>query len=139
MKNLGGDQPAAVQTAKVAAPQAAAKGGEASGDVMKIGEEQWQLQECYNCHKLRGEGGKKRGPELDNIGSYLTVDEIKQKIFDPKSFMAEGFEKEWEKGRMPDKFKDVMSDGEMTALASWLYSFNGKNPAVVTPKPIKKK
>ena len=36
---------------------------------MKLGEEQWQLQECYNCHKLKGEGGKKRGPELDNIGS----------------------------------------------------------------------
>ena len=35
---------------------------------MKLGEEQWQLQECYNCHKLKGEGGKKRGPELDNIG-----------------------------------------------------------------------
>ena len=56
---------------------------------MKLGEEQWQLQECYNCHKLKGEGGKKRGPELDNIGSYLTVDEIKQKIIDPKSFMAD--------------------------------------------------
>ena len=40
---------------------------------MKMGEEQWQLQECYNCHKLKGEGGKKRGPELDNIGSYLTA------------------------------------------------------------------
>src|SRR5687768_14430967 len=41
----------------------------ASGDLAKLGEEQWQLQECYNCHKLNGEGGKKRGPELDNIGN----------------------------------------------------------------------
>jgi mono/diheme cytochrome c family protein len=108
-----------------------------SGDVMKLGEEQWQLQECYNCHKLKGEGGKKRGPELDNIGSYLTVDEIKQKIMDPKSIMAEGFEKEWEKGKMPDKFKDVMEPNDITALATWLSTF--KNTSVNTPKPIKKK
>jgi mono/diheme cytochrome c family protein len=125
---------AAPVTASVPAP-----GGASGGDILKVGEEQWQLQECYNCHKLRGDGGKKRGPELDNIGTYLTVEEIKQKIFDPKSFMAEGFEKEWEKGRMPDKFKDVMSDSEMVALATWLHSFAGKNPSVITPKPIKKK
>ncbi len=136
IKALGGDQPLAATVAVVAsAPKAG--GSEGSGDVMKIGEEQWQLQECYNCHKIRGEGGKKRGPELDNIGSLLTVEEIKEKIFDPKSFMAEGFEKEWEKGRMPDKFKDVMSDAEGMALATWLSTF--KNTAVATPKPIKKK
>jgi mono/diheme cytochrome c family protein len=109
----------------------------ATGDVMRLGEEQWQLQECYNCHKLKGEGGKKRGPELDNIGSYLTVDEIKQKIMDPKSIMAEGFEKEWEKGKMPDKFKDVMEPNDITALATWLSTF--KNTSVNTPRPIKKK
>ena len=114
-----------------------ASGGASGGDILKVGEEQWQLQECYNCHKLRGDGGKKRGPELDNIGTHLTVDQIKQKIMDPKSYMATGFEKEWEKGRMPDKFKDVMSDGEITALATWLNTF--KNTAVDTPIPIKKK
>jgi mono/diheme cytochrome c family protein len=108
-----------------------------AGDIMRLGEDQWQLQECYNCHKLKGEGGKKRGPELDNIGSYLTVDEIKQKIMDPKSIMAEGFEKEWEKGKMPDKFKDVMEPNDITALATWLSTF--KNTSVNTPKPIKKK
>ncbi len=109
----------------------------AAGDFMKLGEEQWQLMECYNCHKLRGEGGKKRGPELDNIGSFLTVEEIQQKITDPKSFMAEGFEKEWEKGRMPDKFKELMEPKDILALASWLGSF--KNTSVNTPRPIKKK
>jgi hypothetical protein len=109
----------------------------ASGDFMRLGEEQWQLQECYNCHKLKGEGGKKRGPELDNIGSYLTVDEIKQKILDPKSFMATGFEKEWEKGKMPDKFKDVMEPNDVLMLATWLSTF--KNTSVNTPVPVKKK
>ncbi len=133
LKALGGDQVAKEPPA--GAPPAA--NGVATGDFMKQGEEQWQLQECYNCHKLKGEGGKKRGPELDNIGTYLTVDDIKQKILDPKSFMAEGFEKEWEKGKMPDKYKDLMEANDVVALASWLGTF--KNTSVNTPKPIKKK
>jgi len=138
LKALGGDlaikeQPSGTSTATTTTTATTG----VSGDFMKLGEEQWQLMECYNCHKLRGEGGKKRGPELDNIGSFLTVDEIKQKISDPKSFMAEGFEKEWEKGRMPDKFKDLMEPKDLQALASWLGTF--KNTSVNTPKPIKKK
>jgi len=135
LKALGADQPAKDQGAGTAASPVT--GGAATGDVMKVGEEQWQLQECYNCHKLKGEGGKKRGPELDNIGSYLTIEEIKQKVLDPKSFMAEGFEKEYEKGKMPDKYKDLMEEADVIALASWLNTF--KNTAVNTPKPIKKK
>lgn len=136
LKMLGVDQAMKDQGAgAVGAPLATTGGG--TGDFMKMGEEQWQLQECYNCHKLKGEGGKKRGPELDNIATYLTVDEIKQKILDPKSFMAEGFEKEYEKGKMPDKYKDLMEERDVVALASWLGTF--KNTAVNTPKPIKKK
>ena len=133
LKELGGDQ--ATKEPQAGTPSATT--AVATGDFMKQGEEQWQLQECYNCHKLKGEGGKKRGPELDNIGTYLTVDEIKIKILDPKSFMAEGFEKEWEKGKMPDKYKDLMEDNDVVALASWLGTF--KNTSVNTPKPIKKK
>lgn len=135
LKELGAGHMVTKEPATDAPPPPVTSKG--AGDFMKAGEEQWQLHECFNCHKLKGEGGKKRGPELDNIGSYLTVDEIKQKILDPKSFMAEGFEKEWEKGRMPDKFREVMDDNEVTALASWLNSF--KNTSVSTPKPIKKK
>ncbi|WHZ23085.1 MAG: hypothetical protein OJF47_002197 [Nitrospira sp.] len=109
----------------------------ATGDVAKLGEEQWQLQECYNCHKLKGEGGKKRGPELDNIGSLLSADEIARKILDPKSYKAEGFEQEYDKGKMPDKYKDLMEPGDVQALAVWLAGF--KNASVNTPKPIKMK
>jgi len=136
LKALGTDQVVPAPQQQAGTPPAPTP-SVAVGDFMKLGEEQWQLMECYNCHKLRGEGGKKRGPELDNIGSFLTVDEIKQKISDPKSFMAEGFEKEWEKGRMPDKFKDLMEPKDIQALASWLGTF--KNTSVNTPKPIKKK
>lgn len=137
LKGIGGGQAVATTQAPSAGEKPAAAGGGASGDIMKVGEEQWQLQECYNCHKLRGEGGKKRGPELDNIGTLLTVEEIQQKIADPKSIMAEGYDKEFQKGIMPDKFKDLMDPKELLALATWLGSF--KNTAVNTPKPIKKK
>lgn len=139
LKSLGTGQGGAATSAPSAGdakPAAASAASGASGDVMKIGEEQWQLQECYNCHKLRGEGGKKRGPELDNIGTLLTVEEIQQKIADPKSFMAEGYDKEWQKGIMPNKFKDLMDPKEMLALATWLGTF--KNISINTPKPIKK-
>lgn len=137
LKGIGGGQAVAAVQVPSSGEKPAPAGGGATGDIMKIGEEQWQLQECYNCHKLRGEGGKKRGPELDNIGTLLTVEEIQQKIADPKSFMAEGYDKEWQKGIMPDKFKDLMDPKEMLALATWLGSF--KNTAINTPKPIKKK
>jgi cytochrome c553 len=136
LKAVGGDQATKDQSAG-APGSTPATSGAATGDFMKLGEEQWQLQECYNCHKLKGEGGKKRGPELDNIATYLSVDDIKQKILDPKSFMAEGFEKEYEKGKMPDKYKDLMEEKDVVALASWLGTF--KNTSVNTPKPIKKK
>lgn len=136
LKGLGSGQAVAAVPAPSVGEKPAAAAGAGAGDFMKVGEEQWQLQECYNCHKLRGEGGKKRGPELDNIGSLLTVDEIQQKIADPKSFMAEGYEKEYQKGIMPNKFKDLMEPKEMQALAAWLGTF--KNTSVNTPKPIKK-
>jgi mono/diheme cytochrome c family protein len=135
IKALGGDQAPSAQSAGGAGTPPST--GAASGDLLKIGEDQWQLQECYNCHKLRGEGGKKRGPELDNIGSYMTVDDIKEKILDPRSWMADGFEKEYEKKKMPDKYKDLMEEKDVIALASWLVTF--KNTSVNTPKPIKKK
>ena len=134
IKALGGDLASPVQGAGgSSAPPSTA----ADGDILKIGEEQWQLHECYNCHKLKGEGGKKRGPELDNIGNLLTADDIKQKILDPKSWSTEGFEKDYEKRKMPDKYKDLMEDKDVMALAAWLSTF--KNTSVNTPKPIKKK
>ena len=133
LKALGIEQASVAQDGGSTAPPSTAGGG----DLMKLGAEQWELQECYNCHKLKGEGGKKRGPELDNIGSYMTVEDIKTKILDPKSWMAEGYEKDFKKGKMPDKYRDLMEESDVFALASWLVTF--KNTAVNTPKPIKQK
>lgn len=136
IKALGGDQAPAAQAAGGAGAPPATTAA-AGGDILKLGEDQWQLQECYNCHKLRGEGGKKRGPELDNIGTLLSVEEIAKKILDPKSYKAEGFDAEYEKGKMPDKYKDLMEPKDVEALAAWLGTF--KNASVNTPKPIKMK
>ena len=93
----------------------------------------YQDHECYNCHKVGGKGGKKRGPELDNIGNLATAEQLKKKIFDPKAWHAEGYEKR-KKDKMPDKYPDVMSDEELEALVTYLLTL--KNTAVKTPKPV---
>jgi mono/diheme cytochrome c family protein len=111
--------------------------GAASGDIIARGKDQYDLQECYNCHKLFGQGGKKRGPVLDNIGNLMTPEQLKEKIIDPKSWKAEGFDKQYEKGKMPDKYKDLMFPQEIDALVAFLATL--KDPSVDTPKPIKMK
>lgn len=103
--------------------------------VVERGAEVYDLYECYNCHKIGGKGSvKKRGPILDNIGSFLTVNDIKRKIFDPTYLYAEGFEKQHKKGRMPDKYKDLMTEEEVTALATYLSTL--KDLTAKTPKPV---
>ena len=129
LKALGGGAQVVVE--EKAAPTAAA------GDLVALGKEQWDLQECYNCHKLFGQGGKKRGPEMDNIGNLMTPEQLKQKILDPKSWKAEGFDKQYKKGKMPDKYKDLMFDEEIDALVAFLATL--KDTSVNTPKPIKMK
>jgi mono/diheme cytochrome c family protein len=107
----------------------------AATDLIARGMEVYELHECYNCHKIGGKGSvKKRGPVLDNVGSLLTVEDIKKKVFDTTYLYAEGFEKEHKKGVMPDKYKELMSDEELEALAAYLSTL--KNTAVETPKPV---
>jgi len=115
-----------------ASPMPAASSGQT---LLARGMEVYELHECYNCHKIGGKGSvKKRGPVLDNIGSYLTKDDVKKKVFDPTYLYAEGFEKEHKKGVMPDKYKELMTDEEVDALAAYLTTL--KNPSVETPKPV---
>ena len=103
--------------------------------VVERGAEVYDLYECYNCHKIGGKGSvKKRGPILDNIGSFLTINDIKRKIFDPTYLYAEGFEEQHKKGRMPDKYKELMTEEEVLALATYLSTL--KDPTAKTPKPV---
>ena len=99
------------------------------------GKEIYELYECYNCHKIGGKGAtKKRGPKLDNIGNVVKAEDLKRKIFDPKVFTAEGFEKEHKKGVMPDNYKEIMDESELDALVAYLTTL--KDPRVETPKPV---
>ncbi len=126
LKAVGGDKGGGG-----ASPKAAA------GDLVAIGKEQYDLQECYNCHKIGGKGSvKKRGPILDNIGSLMKPEEMKEKLLNPRAWMADGFEKEYNKKLMPDKYKELMSDQEIDALVAYLATL--KDASVQTPKPIKK-
>jgi mono/diheme cytochrome c family protein len=109
----------------------------AAGDLVGLGKEQYDLQECYNCHKIGGKGSvKKRGPTMDNIGNLMKPEEMREKITNPRSWMAEGFEKEYNKKQMPDKYKELMTDQEIDVLVAYLSSL--KDASVETPKPIKK-
>lgn len=99
------------------------------------GMEVYDLYECYNCHKIGGKGSvKKRGPVLDNIGNLMTIEDMKKKIVDPGYLYAEGFEKEHKKGQMPDKYKELMTEEELNAVAAYMSTL--KNPAVGTPRPV---
>jgi len=120
---------------EVAEDSGAGSGGAASGDIVALGKEQWELQECYNCHKLFGQGGKKRGPILDNIGNLMTPEQLREKLLYPKKWKAEGFDKQYKKGKMPDKYRDLMFDEEIDALIAFLATL--KDTSVDTPKPIK--
>ena len=133
LSSIGGTAVAAVGPADVSSgPLDLASFGD---DHVAAGKEVYNLYECYNCHKLGGQGGtKKRGPHMDNLGGVLTREQIKQKIFEPMSFYAEGFEKEFKKGLMPKKYKELMTDGELEVLATYLVSL--KDSTVKTPKPI---
>lgn len=104
-------------------------------EMVAYGQEVYELYECYNCHKIGGKGGtKKRGPKLDNIGNVVSAEDLKRKIWDPKVFTAEGFEKEHKKGVMPDNYSELMDETELEALVAYLMTL--KDTRVDTPKPI---
>ena len=137
LETLGGAGAKAIEASVKTGEAAPSRAPGAGADLVAIGKEQYDLQECYNCHKIGGKGGvKKRGPHLDNVGNLMKPEEMKEKLLNPRSWMAEGFEKEYNKKLMPDKYKELMEDKDVDALVAYLATL--KNPAVETPKPIKK-
>jgi mono/diheme cytochrome c family protein len=125
----------AITPEELAKKRARAGSGGVPSDPIAYGKEVYELYECYNCHKIGGKGSvKKRGPMLDNIGNLATADQIKKKVYDPKFMMAEGFEKEYNKGTMPKNYTELITDAELDALAAYLVSLKDTN--IKTPKPI---
>ena len=106
-----------------------------TGDPVAYGKDVYDLYECYNCHKIGGKGSvKKRGPILDNIGNLATVEQLKKKIFEPMTFMSEGFEKEFKKKTMPKNYPELITDEELDALVQYLATLKDINAK--TPKMI---
>lgn len=100
-----------------------------------FGKQVYKDYECYNCHKIGGKGGvKRRGPALDNMGNLVTAGQLKDKLWDPMVWYAEGFEKEYKKITMPDNYPKIMSEAERDALVVYLMSL--RDPAAETAKPI---
>src|SRR5574341_625943 len=99
------------------------------------GQQVYNGYECYNCHKLGGKGGvKRRGPEMDNVGSTVSAEMLRAKILDPLVFLTEGYEQEYTKVIMPDDFKERMGPKEVDALVAYMTSL--KAPDQKTPKPL---
>jgi mono/diheme cytochrome c family protein len=137
LETLGGEKAKKIEASVGGGPIAGGAHPAAGGNLVALGKEQYDLQECYNCHKIGGKGSvKKRGPMLDNIGNLMKPEEMKEKLMNPRAWMAEGFEKEYNKKLMPDKYKELMSDQEIDELVAYLSTL--KDTSVQTPKPIKK-
>ncbi|NOY13583.1 MAG: cytochrome c [Deltaproteobacteria bacterium] len=68
---------------------------------------------CKGCHKLEGSGGS-LAPELDNIGSKLTREQISQFLAAPESSRKNGF--------MPSY--DTIPPAELKNLSDFLYNLH---------------
>jgi mono/diheme cytochrome c family protein len=97
--------------------------GSASGQDPK-GEKGMQVfvaQKCTTCHSIAGKGSKK-GP-LDEVGSKLTAEEIKQWIIDPIGTAAKTTPAPKRKPAM--KKKDLPA-GDVDALVALLSGLKAK-------------
>jgi cytochrome c551/c552 len=74
---------------------------------------------CLGCHAISGEGASV-GPAFDHIGSQAKAEEIRQKIVDPSSITAKGFEQF--KGMMPATFGQQLTAAQLEAVVKFLAS-----------------
>ncbi|GAB4525213.1 MAG: hypothetical protein Fur0018_09510 [Anaerolineales bacterium] len=105
--------------------------------LIERGKTAYQDWECYNCHKLGGQGGvKRRGPELDSVGLLMSPDALRAKMINPQSSLSVGFEKEYNEVTMPDDLGDRMSPSELDAIVAYMRSLTSdtiQSPAVRFP------
>ena len=93
-----------------ASAQDAAKGAKVYAD-----------QKCSVCHSIAGKGNAK-GP-LDDVGSKLSADDIRQWIVDPAAMTAKA--KATRKPPMPAKYASLPKD-DVDALVAYLSSLKKK-------------
>src|SRR3989442_1077767 len=137
LEALGGEEAKKIEASVGGGPAAGAGHTAAGGNLVALGKEQYDLQECYNCHKIGGKRAvKKRGAVLGNIGNLMKPQKMKEKIPNPPAGMAAGFVKEYKKKLLAHKYKERMSGPEIDMLVAYLSTL--KDTSVQTPKPVKK-
>ena len=92
--------------------------GQASAqDAAAKGAKVYAAQKCSMCHSIAGKGSAK-GP-LDDVGSKLKAEEIRQWIVDPVAMTAKA--KAARKPPMPAKYASLPKD-DLDALVAYLSS-----------------
>jgi mono/diheme cytochrome c family protein len=112
------DIPAAGDAASAGAPASTSGGGKVangSTDAMAI----IRATGCLGCHKVGTEGGA-IGPDLNHVGSRLTVSLIRESILMPDAKIARGYENF--KGIMPKTFGDQLTAAQLESLVQFLAS-----------------
>lgn len=80
---------------------------------VKKGMQIFATQKCSQCHSIAGKGNAKG--KMDDVGSKLTPDEIKEWITDPVGMAAKN-----KKDRKPPMKKKALGADEVDALVAYL-------------------
>ncbi len=91
----------------------------AAQDLKTKGEKVYTDQKCSLCHSIAGHGNAK-GP-LDNVGTKLSADEIRQWVTDAKTMTAKT-----KATRKPEMKQYNLPKADVDALVAYLESLKGK-------------
>ena len=80
---------------------------------VKKGMQVFATQKCSQCHSIAGKGNAKG--KMDDVGSKLTAEEMKEWIIDPVGMAAKN-----KKDRKPPMKKKALSADEVDALVAYL-------------------
>jgi len=93
-------------------------------DATAKGQKVYTDQKCSMCHSIAGKGNTK-GP-LDNVGTKLSADEIREWITDPAGMTAKSkAPRKPEMTTMAAKLKAIPKD-DVDALVAYLSTLKGK-------------
>ena len=80
---------------------------------VKKGMQVFATQKCSQCHSIAGKGNAKG--KMDDVGSKLTAEEMREWITDPVGMAAKN-----KKGRKPPMKKKALSSDDVDALVAYL-------------------
>ncbi len=80
---------------------------------VKKGMQVFATQKCSQCHSIAGKGNAKG--KMDDVGSKLTADEMREWITDPVGMAAKN-----KKDRKPPMKKKALSSDDVDALVAYL-------------------